>query len=386
MEGSEYSAEMSSVGSGSYSVGPTSADSLVVRICSWNVAEVNPGKVEGRGLAEWLNPSGVVPSPGVVVIGLQELDMSAKALVQESTKKGGAWEDVLTRTLRNTGDYTLLDCKQLMGLGIYLFTASELVPFIHEVELCRTRTGFFNSFGNKGAVCVRFKYEQKSFCFINAHLAAHQSEVNRRNRDHDRIVNLSLFSTHPQNILSHDSVFWFGDLNYRLEMPRSAVVDSIGSPFKKDLVTKYDQLYSEMKAGNVFSGFTEPEITWDPTYKCVKGLRGGYSSKRSPAYCDRILYATCGGYPNGSMVKIGSKCVVCYTPCSLHEGQYRRSGLKCHSCIGKKSRASKRPPAPYRPSGYLPTTCLGYSDNPDLTMSDHRPIHGLFAVHGVHTS
>eukprot|EP01064_Diplonema_japonicum_P033633 TRINITY_DN6699_c0_g4_i1.p1 TRINITY_DN6699_c0_g4~~TRINITY_DN6699_c0_g4_i1.p1 ORF type:complete len:378 (+),score=39.57 TRINITY_DN6699_c0_g4_i1:33-1136(+) len=361
---------------------PTSADSLVVRVCSWNVAEVNPEKVNKEGLREWLNPI-AEELPGVIIIGLQELDMSAKALIQEKTRRSGAWEQVLTRTVQSTigVQYTLLDCHQLMGLGLFMFVAEELAPYMYDVEVCRTRTGFFNSFGNKGAVCGRFKFEGKSFCFINAHLAAHQSEVNRRKKDHDRIANLSLFSQLPQKLMSHDSVFWFGDLNYRLDMPRHEVVGSIASPCKTELMQKYDQLHAEMRDGKVFAGFTEPMITWDPTYKCLKGARGEYSEKRSPAYCDRILYAI--GDPDVDLLVAGRprRCVVCNLHCELDKGKFRKSGLKCHSCVGKKS-GSKTPPLPPQVT-YLPTVCLNYSDDPDVTASDHRPIHGTFAIRGV---
>ena len=42
--------------------------------------------------------------------------------------------------------------------------------------------------GNKGAVAIRLDYHDTSFCFITAHLAAGQSNVEERNSDYHTIV------------------------------------------------------------------------------------------------------------------------------------------------------------------------------------------------------
>ena len=55
---------------------------------------------------------------------------------------------------------------------------------------------------------------------------------------------------------------------------------------------KYDQLLIEKRENRVFEGFTEPNITFAPTYKFDPGTQTYDTSEkmRSPAWCDRILY------------------------------------------------------------------------------------------------
>lgn len=50
------------------------------------------------------------------------------------------------------------------------------------------QTGLRGMSGNKGAVAIRLDYHDTSFCFITAHLAAGQSNVEERNSDYHTIV------------------------------------------------------------------------------------------------------------------------------------------------------------------------------------------------------
>ena len=49
-------------------------------------------------------------------------------------------------------------------------------------------TGIGNVMANKGAVAVALWIWETPVLFINAHLAAHQHEITRRNLDYSRIV------------------------------------------------------------------------------------------------------------------------------------------------------------------------------------------------------
>lgn len=64
--------------------------------------------------------------------------------------------------------------------------------------------------GNKGAVSVRLDLHNTSICFVNAHLAAHQEELERRNEDHDCIFQRTCFhmninsNSPPKTIKDHE--------------------------------------------------------------------------------------------------------------------------------------------------------------------------------------
>ncbi len=54
----------------------------------------------------------------------------------------------------------------------------------------------------------------------------------------------------------------------------------------------HDQLIATRKSGNAFKGFREPDITFLPSYKYDPGTDTFDTSekKRTPAYCDRVMY------------------------------------------------------------------------------------------------
>ena len=98
--------------------------------------------------------------------------------------------------------------------------------------------------GNKGAVSIRFNLYTTSFCFICSHLAAGSSHeaVERRNQDWKTISSKILFPQGNEEyncelhllytgltIFDHENLFWFGDLNYRIDLSRNVVINHIES-------------------------------------------------------------------------------------------------------------------------------------------------------------
>lgn len=90
-------------------------------------------------------------------------------------------------------------------------------------------------------------------------------------------------------------LFWFGDLNYRCELPFAAAVACAERHTPQDLeaLLATDQLRREMREGRAFAGFSEAPITFAPTYKYEMEGRHPrrFANKReqSPSYCDRVL-------------------------------------------------------------------------------------------------
>ncbi len=83
-----------------------------------------------------------------------------------------------------------------------------------------------------------------------------------------------------------------GDLNYRVTLPDREAKEMIKNDDLASLFAQ-DQLRIEQDAGRAFCGFKEPTISFSPTYKLVIGSRDTYETsdkKRTPSWCDRILY------------------------------------------------------------------------------------------------
>ena len=67
-----------------------------------------------------------------------------------------------------------------------------------------------------------------SLCFITAHLAAHQTKVKDRNDNVERIFqNLRLHVKEVDLNNQFNHIFFFGDLNYRIDMGRDEVLATI---------------------------------------------------------------------------------------------------------------------------------------------------------------
>ncbi|KAI8530430.1 hypothetical protein RHMOL_Rhmol11G0057500 [Rhododendron molle] len=91
-------------------------------------------------------------------------------------------------------------------------------------------------------------------------------------------------------------IFWFGDLNYRLNM-LDAEVRNLVDKKQWDELLHIDQLSKELRSGRVFEGWKEGPITFPPTYKYefnsdryVGDNPKEGEKRRSPAWCDRILW------------------------------------------------------------------------------------------------
>uniref|UniRef100_A0A8R1DVY2 IPPc domain-containing protein n=1 Tax=Caenorhabditis japonica TaxID=281687 RepID=A0A8R1DVY2_CAEJA len=97
-------------------------------------------------------------------------------------------------------------------------------------------------------------------------------------------------------LYDHDVVFWFGDLNYRLNTDLYGIsndeVRRIASSDKFGELLQYCQLREQMKRGIVFQDFEEPaRFGFRPTYKYDCGTNTWDTSEkgRVPAWTDRIL-------------------------------------------------------------------------------------------------
>lgn len=92
-----------------------------------------------------------------------------------------------------------------------------------------------------------------------------------------------------------DVIFYFGDLNFRLDLPRRHVMNWINEthyPAESPHILYHDQLKKLQDNDLLLQGLSEVVITFPPTYKydCGSQVLDSSNKKRTPSYTDRILY------------------------------------------------------------------------------------------------
>ncbi|KAH9425456.1 inositol polyphosphate 5-phosphatase [Dermatophagoides pteronyssinus] len=226
-------------------------------IITWNMGSKPPNDYN-QSLQELLHLKpyqpikyGQLNLPEIFVIGLQETPNSE--MIVNSLKVG--IQAVLGP------NYCLLRWSSVGVLHSSIWLRRELLWSCTTVNMIpvHMRPMAANRIRTKGAIALSFSLFGTSFLFINTHLTAH--EINLRSQ----------------------FIFWFGDLNFRLELPIDIVMDAIrritntnNSETKDTYLRKMmrsDQLSNLMNRGIIFNEFNEAQ--WPPpflpTYKCHAG-------------------------------------------------------------------------------------------------------------------
>ena len=187
-----------------------------------------------------------------------------------------------------------------------IFVHRSILPLIHDIQAISVPTGIGGFIGNKGGIGISFKINNKSFCFVNAHLFPHVSGVTKRISEYQRISitlakhaddNQQLGRRFFQNVIrkprrnvnkvnpvsvdctksltdKFDFVFWAGDLNFRTNGTR-AIVDGLLKASLLDILLHNDQLSLLMKIDPLFCCLSEGKICFRPTYKFDKNSGKG---------------------------------------------------------------------------------------------------------------
>jgi hypothetical protein len=281
----------------------------------------------------------------IVAVGTEECVHSiAKSVVFTSKKQ---WEDQLKDTLGS--EYVLVAAHSLTAIHNVVFVHESVLPLVHNIQSDAVATGLGNQLGNKGGVGIAFSVGSTSLAFVNCHFDAHQHNVAKRNANFHRINHelklvstvsavcprssssalqglgkstVSRFtsaSTGSSSALnaaaianssplrtgssprvqwrklavseSFDRVFWYGDLNYRINGTRR-MIDLLLLHDHHAVLRFNDQLRIEMHKGNVFPHFQEGPLHFRPTYKFDKhtNVYDSGPKQRIPSWTDRILY------------------------------------------------------------------------------------------------
>ncbi|KAK7574119.1 hypothetical protein V9T40_011310 [Parthenolecanium corni] len=255
----------------------------------------------------------------VFAIGFQEIvDLSASNIIAASSENASQWADELRKVLSRDYSYVLLTYTQLVGVCLYIFVRANLVSYVRDLAVDTVKTGLGGATGNKGAVAIRFTLHSSSLCFVCAHFAAGQSQVNERNADFAEITKKISFPM-GRTLSTHDYIFWLGDFNYRVDLDKDTIKELIRSNMLNE-VLQYDQLTIQRKEGKVFEDYNEGAITFAPTYK-YDLFSDDYDTSekcRAPAWTDRVLWKC-----SKEMADVSQAKIIHYARAELKQSDHR---------------------------------------------------------------
>ncbi|XP_059186552.1 inositol polyphosphate 5-phosphatase Ka isoform X2 [Centropristis striata] len=279
MEGNEEQSELSLEGN-------DEGDSFRLHMVTWNVATADPPE-DVTALLHLNSPK----SPDLYVIGLQEVYSGPMRFVSD-TVYDDPWSQLLMSILAPR-KYIKVSSIRMQGLLLLFFSKLEHVPFIRDIKATYTRTGIFGYWGNKGGVSVRLSFYGHMLCFLNCHLAAHMKYATERVDEFEYIMDTQTFDCKKApRIVDHRLVFWFGDLNFRIQDHGMHFVRSCINNQTYNLLWSNDQLTMMKKKEQMLQEFDEGPLDFQPTYKFDLNSDTYDSSgkKRKPAWTDRILW------------------------------------------------------------------------------------------------
>ncbi|KAF7967503.1 hypothetical protein HWV62_34020 [Athelia sp. TMB] len=218
------------------------------RLSSFSIDDINPNSNKSNPMEQKLDPEKEA-TPDILVLGFQEVDLSTEALLYStSTLREDAWcNGVLAGLGAVRGDYVKLASKQLVGMLVLLIVKMSIVPYIGEIKLTTAGSGIMGMMGNKGGTALRFtitpplavpvdastvsesrsgpRARPTTLTFVNAHLAAFDEYVDRRNADYHDLGRRLRFDSGsrdgssdtdtavPTGIWESDIVIWMGGIS-----------------------------------------------------------------------------------------------------------------------------------------------------------------------------
>ncbi|KRY55813.1 Phosphatidylinositol 4,5-bisphosphate 5-phosphatase A [Trichinella britovi] len=272
-------------------------DSLLfsMRIMTWNVNKVNfrPGILSP---AEFHMSPGEVEKLDIIVIGFQEGNFLSLKYLYNMFWVGNPWGNQFKDFLNSYG-FVQLTCNHpsgvfMMGLSSVIFLKRHLLSLVKSVQVKYIRSGFYGLSGHKGTLCIHLNFANGTHTvFLNSHCTPHANKLARREIECEEVMRKCNFKPNC-SLTSEDFVFWFGDLNFRVDgLTKEEVKRHLDNKNYSELL-KYDQL-NECKSENAaLKEFNEAQIEFAPTYKFKPGEKNERNFSRMPSYCDRILWRT----------------------------------------------------------------------------------------------
>lgn len=268
-----------------------------IHIITWNVGSATPPD----DITSLLGLNVSDGNTDMYIIGLQEVNSMINKRLKDVLFTD-QWSEVCMERLSPFG-YVLVTSQRMQGLLLLVFAKYYHLPFLRGVQTETTRTGLGGYWGNKGGVSARMSVFGHTICFLNCHLPAHMENSEQRMEDFESILQQQQFEGQAATgVLDHDVLFWFGDLNFRIEDLEMQVVKSAIDNNKLSILWEKDQLNLAKDSETVLEGFQEGPLKFPPTYKFDIGTDTYDTSgkKRKPAWTDRILWRLRATAPSGA--------------------------------------------------------------------------------------
>ncbi|XP_034647363.1 phosphatidylinositol 4,5-bisphosphate 5-phosphatase A [Trachemys scripta elegans] len=221
-----------------------------ITVVTWNVGTAIPPS-DVTSLLH-LN-TGDTNDTDMIAIGLQEVNSMINKRLKDALFTD-QWSELFMDVL-SPFNFVLVSTVRMQGVILLVFAKYYHLPFLQDIQTDCTRTGLGGYWGNKGGVSVRLSVFGHMVCFLNCHLPAHLEKAEQRKEDFTTILNMQQFEGRAASgILDHDIVFWFGDLNFRIEsLDIRFVKYAIDNRILSQLWEK-DQLFCLLKYGNPSTG------------------------------------------------------------------------------------------------------------------------------------
>ncbi|XP_043292248.1 phosphatidylinositol 4,5-bisphosphate 5-phosphatase A isoform X2 [Cervus canadensis] len=308
-----------------------------ITVVTWNVGTAMPPD-DVTSLLHLGSTSDDSDRADMIAIGLQEVNSMINKRLKDALFTD-QWSELFMDAL-GPFNFVLVSTVRMQGVILLLFAKYYHLPFLRDVQTDRTRTGLGGYWGNKGGVSVRLAAFGHMLCFLNCHLPAHMDKAEQRKDNFQTILSLQQFQgPGAQGILDHDLVFWFGDLNFRIESYDLHFVKLAIDSEQLHQLWEKDQLNMAKNTWPILKGFQEGPLNFAPTFKFDVGTNKYDTSakKRKPAWTDRILW---------------------------------------------KVKAPGGGPSPSgRESHRLQVTQYSYRSHMEYTVSDHKPVAAQFVLH-----
>uniref|UniRef100_A0A8C8ZX20 Inositol polyphosphate 5-phosphatase K n=1 Tax=Prolemur simus TaxID=1328070 RepID=A0A8C8ZX20_PROSS len=260
---------------------------LSIHVVTWNVASAAPP----LDLNDLLQLNNEDLNLDIYVIGLQEMNSGIINRLSDAAFED-PWSSFFMDVLSPL-NLVKVSHVRMQGILLLVFAKYLHLPYIQILFTNSTPTGLFGYWGNKGGVNICLKVYGYYVSIINCHLPPHISNNDQRLEHFDRILEMQNFEGQDiPNILDHDLILWFGDMNFRIEdFGLHFVRESIKNQCYSHLWEK-DQLSIAKKHDPLLREFQEGPLLFPPTYKFDRNSSDYDTSekRRKPAWTDRILW------------------------------------------------------------------------------------------------